>query len=192
MSYSPSQLAAAAAALVAEVHGLRADVARAWAEAEQGVRYNIVGVTYIDAHGRQRLFAYSSWDEGARAAAHLIATGPYAGVRAALAGGSSRDQAAALIASPWNHPYYSRGLGAEALRAIAAVPQAAAVYRVDSPGTTINASSSSASPAVGVLRSPAIAARSKVAGVWWYRLETVHPGGWVHADGRLTATRVSP
>lgn len=119
MTYTPAQLDAATAALVAAIHGLHPDVARAWATAEQGVSYNILGVTYTDATG-QHLYRYGSWAQGAQAAANLIAHGPYAGIRQALANGTSASQAAAIIASPWNHPYYSGGAGAQALRAIAA------------------------------------------------------------------------
>lgn len=115
---------AATAALVAGIPGLHADVARAWATAEQGVSNNILGVTYTGPDGRQRLRAYPTLLAGAQGAYWLLTHDPYpgayAGVRAALAGGSSAQQAAAVIASPWNHPYYSAGAGAAALRAIAA------------------------------------------------------------------------
>lgn len=107
MTYTANQMNQAVAALVKAIPGLQPDVARAWVTAEQGVNYNILGVTYTDSSGKQRLYSYSSWDQGAQAAAHLIATGPYGGVRAALKTGSSQKEAAAIIASPWNHPYYS-------------------------------------------------------------------------------------
>ena len=118
MSYTQAQMAAAVSALTLAIRGLHPDVALAWASAEQGVRYNILGVTYVDATG-QHPFRYGSWAEGAQAAARLIATGPYGGIRASLASGSSAAQAAAIVASPWNHPYYSRGAGAWMLRRVA-------------------------------------------------------------------------
>lgn len=106
MTYTSSQMDQAVNALVRNIPGLQPDVARAWVTAEQGVNYNILGVTYTNSTG-QHLYSYSSWDQGAQAAAHLIQTGPYAGIRSALQTGNSQKEAAAIIASPWNHPYYS-------------------------------------------------------------------------------------
>jgi hypothetical protein len=134
MAYTGAQIDAAAAALARAAAGLHLDVAHAWVTAEQGDDNNMVGVTYTDASG-QHLYQYPSLTAGAQAAAHLIATGPYAGIRAALATGDSQRQAQAIIASPWNHPYYSNGSGAAALREIAAgvpadVPPIATSVRV--------------------------------------------------------------
>lgn len=135
MAYTGAQMDAAVAALCAAIHGLKPEVARAWATAEQGVAYNILGVTYTDATG-QHLFRFASWTQGAQAAAHLIATGPYAGIRSALATGDAAQQASAIIASPWNHPYYSSGAGAAALRALAAGPTALHTFHI-APGARV-------------------------------------------------------
>jgi hypothetical protein len=122
MGYTVAQKSAAVSALVAAIHGIHPDVANAWATAEQGAFYNILGVTYNNATG-QHLFRFTSWTQGAEAAAHLIATGPYGGIRSAVKLGSSQQQAAAIIASPWNHPYYSTGAGAALLRSVAGTIQ---------------------------------------------------------------------
>ncbi len=180
MSYSSQAMAAAVAALVAAVHGIREDVAQAWATAEQGVAYNILGVTYTDATG-QHLYAYGSWAEGAQAAASLIAASPYyAGIRAALAGGTSQAQAAAIIASPWNHPYYSHGAGAAALRAIAAAPSAlGSPAQVSIVGPTPVRDASGAPVHGTVTRATyRVGPRSRVGGLWQYPILD-HPGWWV-------------
>lgn len=193
MSYTPAQMDAATAALVAAVHGLHPDVARAWATAEQGVDFNILGVTWRDSAGVQHLFRYTSWAEGAQAAANLVANGPYAGIRAALAGGSSRAQAAAIIASPWNHPYYSGGAGAAALRAIAASSPPAAGQRwalAFHGATPVYAAPGGA--VVGTVYSmAAVAEQALVAGAWWYRILSarLYAGRWVRANGQFTAVR---
>lgn len=195
MGYTPEMFNAAVAALTAEVHGLHPDVARAWATAEQGVNFNILGVTYRDEKG-QHLYRYGSWREGAAAAARLIANGPYAGIRKALAGGSSRDQARAIIASPWNHPYYSRGRGAAALRAIADGPNPAdpAVYRVIVDGTMagrpamhVPVYSSPGGNRIGAISSGTYTAhRIRSGGRWWYYVIGPHHSGildrWLPAE----------
>lgn len=138
MGYTPAQMDAATNALVAAIHGLHPDVARAWATAEQGVNYNILGVTHI-VNGHQVLYSYSSWAQGAEAAWQNLQASYYAGVRSSLSG-TSQQQAAAIIASPWNHPYYSTGAGATLLRQIASalppVSTGAKVTIVD-PGVDI-------------------------------------------------------
>lgn len=196
MSYTPAQMQAAVDALVAAMHGLRPDVARAWATAEQGVDYNILGVTYRDAAGQQHLFRYASWDEGARAAARLVATGPYAGIRAALASGSSQAQAAAIIASPWNHPYYSGGAGAAALRAVAAgpaptPPAAPRRWALAFHGATPVYAAPGGAQVGTVYSMAAVAEQSLVGGAWWYRIVTarLYAGRWVRANGQFTAVR---
>ncbi len=119
MGYNPLQTIQATNAMVAAMPGLQPSVARAWVSAEQGDNFNIVGVTYNNATG-QHLYQYSSFTQGAQAAANLLKSNPaYAGIRQAIASGDAKQQAAAIIASPWNHPYYSKGGGAAGLRAIA-------------------------------------------------------------------------
>lgn len=137
MSYSTAQMNSAVDALVKAIPGLQPDVARAWVLAEQGVNYNILGVTYTDSSG-QHLFKYSSWSQGAAAANKLIQTGPYAGIRNALKTGNSQKEAAAIIASPWNHPYYSKGAGASALRQVAGTASASNPPTPISSGTSTN------------------------------------------------------
>lgn len=135
MSYNPIQMMQATSAMTKAIPGLQYDVARAWVTAEQGDNYNIVGVTYNDATG-QHLFKYSSFDQGAQAAYNLLKSNPaYAGVLKALQTQDSQKQAAALIASPWNHPYYSSGSGASALRAVAGTTPSGTTTKPQPSGT---------------------------------------------------------
>lgn len=180
MAYTTAQMVAATDALVAAIHGIHSDVAHAWATAEQGVNYNILGVTYRDATG-QHLYKYSSWAQGAEAAAHLIATSQYyGGIRAALSQ-DSQHQAAAIIASPWNHPYYSTGAGASLLRQIAAAHPSTSTsqmevaitgptYIYDSNGNNTGKQITRATYAVGPKR--------LVRGLWQYPV-IPHPGWWI-------------
>jgi hypothetical protein len=198
MAYTTAQMNAATGALVSAIHGLHPDVARAWASAEQGVNYNILGVTYVK-DGRQHLFTYGSWGEGAQAAAHLIATGPYGGVRSALAGGTSAQQARAIIASPWNHPYYSTGRGAIALRAVAAQP-------ANAPhGTRYHLVVRGATPVYDAMAGARHTPRSITSGTYvaemfhdgthiWYKVVGPSTAGivgkWMPAEPTMTATKL--
>ncbi len=99
-------------------------VAELWYGVERGSYHNLVGVTSPSGQptfgatstvkaGSQWLNVYPSDQAGADAAASLVATAPqYQGLRAALTPGHSwQDQLKALIASPWNHGYYTSALG---------------------------------------------------------------------------------
>ena len=179
MTYSGAQMDAAVAALVRQVHGIKRDVAHAWATAEQGVHFNILGVTHV-VNGHQVLFQYRSWDEGAAAAYRLIETGPYGGIRRALERTESQAQAQAIIASPWNHPYYSHGGGARMLRDIALThPDGvfAGMVSIVPPGADLV--TSTGAPAGHVTRATYhVGTRVKVRGLWQYPIEE-QPGKFV-------------
>lgn len=107
MTYSPGRIEPLARELCADLPGFHLEVAREWIRAESGANGNVLGVTE-----NHVLMTFPSDAAGITAAAdrvrRLVA---YAGIRASLRGGSIRDQALALIASPWNHPgspYYTR------------------------------------------------------------------------------------
>ena len=195
MSYSATQMTSAVNALVAAIHGLHPDVAKAWATAEQGVNYNILGVTYIDADGHQKLYKYLSWSQGAEAAASLIFhSSYYVGIVKSLSG-SSQQQAAAIIASPWNHPYYSAGNGAAALRQIAQGPAnpSTHLYTLVFRGKTpvYNTSVASIPVLTPIYSMTAIAEQHLIGGRWWYKITNAplkrYIGKWVFANGHFTA-----
>lgn len=192
MSYTPAQMDAAVAALVRQIHGIHPDVARAWATAEQGVNYNILGVTYIGTDGKQHLYKYNSWDAGAAGAYSLIIHGPYGGIRVALASGTSQQQAAAIIASPWNHPYYSTGAGAKGLRDIASsVSTNDTLYNVLVKGATPVYSSSTSGIRIGTVYSATLTCkRYLIGGHWWYNIIAgrIYVGKWMPAESTMTVT----
>lgn len=193
MAYTPAQIDAATTAMVAGVPGMNPDTARAWVTAEQGDFYNIEGVTYLDASGTRHLYRYSSWAQGAAAVWRLLQSPYYTGIRMAL-GGSSQEQARAIIASPWNHPYYSGPYsGSALLRTIAnsvaasgpnvwtlTITEATPVY--DRPGGT---------EVDTAYAMTARAARSFTAGAWWYQITVARlfTGRWLRATGTFTAHR---
>lgn len=112
MSYTAAHIAEVAARLVHDLPGLHYAVARAWVSAEQGANDNPLGTTHTGPNGQAVLDTFSSWQAGIDYAADSIKTSHhYGGIRATLKGGSVRDQALAIIASPWNtpgSPYYTR------------------------------------------------------------------------------------
>jgi hypothetical protein len=107
MSYTPAEIAQAAALLVQRIPGLTPAAATIWVTAEQGDNNNIIGVTY-NAGGQQHLYQYSTLAQGALAAGNLWGARIYAPFRAAVAATSDpAKQLQAIAASPWNHPYYT-------------------------------------------------------------------------------------
>ena len=119
MAYSAVRIDAAARLLQAALPGLHYDVARAWVRAEQGANNNVLGVTYYSG-GHQHLYTYPTMALGIAAAARLVLTsGHYGGIRQSLKGGSSAQQAAAIVNSPWNGHHYSGTNYAGGLRNIA-------------------------------------------------------------------------
>jgi hypothetical protein len=107
MSYTPAEIAQAAALLVQRIPGLTPVAATTWVTAEQGDNNNIIGVTYM-AGGQQHLYQYSTLAQGALAAGNLWGARIYAPFRAAVAATSDpAKQLQAIAASPWNHPYYT-------------------------------------------------------------------------------------
>lgn len=105
-TYSPAMVRVLAQRLCHDLPGLYQQVAECWINAEQGVNNNPLGVT---AGGV--LVHYPNPIAGIDAAAARVRTSiHYGGIRASLSG-SVRDQALAIIASPWNFPgspYYTR------------------------------------------------------------------------------------
>jgi len=102
VSYTRNELKAAGAALAKALPGLNIHAAILWARAEQGANHNILGVTYY-VDGRQRLNTYPDFDTGARAAAAIILASPqYAGIRKALTRNDIHDQLRAIAMSPWH------------------------------------------------------------------------------------------
>lgn len=88
--------------------GLHKDVITQWVSLEKGVNNNILGVT-----SGGHLVSYPNQSLAAAATARLINTSSYyAGIRASY-GGTSAQQAKAIIASPWHSSsataYYQRG-----------------------------------------------------------------------------------
>lgn len=97
MPYSTDQKNQAARAIMKHLPGLNFRVARAWVVAEQGHNYNIFGVRVNGV-----LQKYSSFDEGAKAAANRIKySSYYKKVREAIANGTPEEQAWAIVTSPW-------------------------------------------------------------------------------------------
>lgn len=113
---------AALAASLATFSGLDYHVALNWLAAENskvGNGTNALGIRCgnsagsglevgCDAHG----FAiYRNAVDGVKAAAWLVAHGPYSGVRNAIAKGTPAQQRAAIVASPWAAGNYHGGTG---------------------------------------------------------------------------------
>jgi len=112
MAYSNAEVEPLAQRLVANLPGLDIRLARAWIKSESGVGNNPLGVTHMGPNGKSVLSTYSSRIEGIDAASALLKrSNNYAGIRKAIAGGNLRQQALAIIASPWNRrgsPYYTK------------------------------------------------------------------------------------
>ena len=110
MTYSAAETEPLAQRLVSDLPGLDIRLARAWIIAESGDNGNVLGVTHVE-NGVSKLNTYATREQGIDAAAALVkSSSHYSGVRSAIAGGNVRQQALALIASPWNHPgspYYT-------------------------------------------------------------------------------------
>jgi len=103
--YTPARVDYLASYLQGLLPGLSHDAAVRWIRAEQGVNGNVLGVTYHDATGTQRLRTYSSQEAGLSAAAGLVrSSSNYAGIRAVLAGGDVTTQLKAIATSAWNAP----------------------------------------------------------------------------------------
>lgn len=193
MSYTPEQMNEAVSALVDKIGGLHSDVARAWATAEQGANHNILGVTYTDKNG-QHLYTYPSFAAGAQGAANLInGSSYYAGIRHALANGNSAAQAAAIIASPWNHPYYSSGKGAAKLREIAAghttepLPTGGSVVRMHVHGETPVFDRPGGKVVDKAYNLTQTAERYLIDGRWWYHVTSNDfRGRWMPAEPTMT------
>lgn len=110
-AYTPQRIQQLAGRLSAGIPGLDPKVAEAWIRAEKGVNGNVLGRTYYDAQGNQRLYQYESQEAGIDAAISLVLNSPtYAKLRASLATGNQQQDLAALMASPWNRPYYTSTL----------------------------------------------------------------------------------
>lgn len=111
MGYSDAEVEPLAQRLVQQLPGLDVRLARVWIKSESGANGNPLGVTHVE-NGVSKLSTYATREQGIDAAASLVrSSGNYAGVRSAFAGGNLRQQALALIASPWNarnSPYYTR------------------------------------------------------------------------------------
>lgn len=105
-TYTPSQIEPLARRLCQDLPGLHVEVARCWIRAESGTGNNPLGMTVGG-----KLVIYSTPIAGIDAAAARVKTlSYYKGIVASLDGGSIRDQALAIIASPWNapgSPYYT-------------------------------------------------------------------------------------
>ena len=112
MAYTAAEVEPLAQRLVQLLPGLDIRLARVWIKSESGVGNNPLGVTHTGPQGKSVLSTYGSRLEGIEAAAALVKrSSNYAGIRASLAGGNLRQQALAIIASPWNRrgsPYYTR------------------------------------------------------------------------------------
>jgi hypothetical protein len=126
VGYSDAEVEPLAQRLVSQLPGLDIRLARVWIKSESGVNGNPLGVTHVE-NGVSKLNTYATREEGIDAAAALVKrSNNYAGIRSAIAGGNLRQQALALIASPWNarnSPYYTRVFTAAGL--LGATPPAA-------------------------------------------------------------------
>ena len=128
MTYTAAQTAPLAARLVQDLPGLNINVATVWITAESGNNNNPLGVMV-----NGKLAQYATPQAGIDAAAARVKTlSYYTGIVASLPGGNARQQAMAIIASPWNvpnSPYYTRiftaagllGTGGGATRPVATV-----------------------------------------------------------------------
>jgi hypothetical protein len=120
MTYTAAQTAPLAARLVQDLPGLNLNVATVWINAESGGNNNPLGMTatrgssapvgqWIGAN--TYLVKYATPTAGIdAAAAHIKTSSYYTGIVASLSG-NARQQALAIIASPWNavgSPYYTR------------------------------------------------------------------------------------
>jgi hypothetical protein len=118
VSYTDAEVEPLARQLVAALPGLDLRLARVWIKSESGVGNNPLGVTHT-VNGKTTLMTYPTKEAGITAAATLVKTSRnYAGIRASLNGGNVRQQALAIIASPWNargSPYYTSVFGAAGL-----------------------------------------------------------------------------
>jgi len=125
MSYTDAEVEPLAQQLVHELPGFDIRLARVWIKSESGTGNNPLGVTHVE-NGVSKLSTYSSRAEGISAAVRLLkSSSNYSGVRTAIAGGNLRQQALALIASPWNHPgspYYTKVFTAAGLLGGTATP----------------------------------------------------------------------
>lgn len=111
MTYTAAETEPLAERLITDLHGMHIEVARAWITVESGIDNNPLGVTIIDANGNRVLASYPTQLAGIDAAAVRVKTNPvYSGIMGSL-DGTIKDQALAIIASPWNvrnSPYYRR------------------------------------------------------------------------------------
>ena len=113
MTYTLAEFNEAGAALCKYLPGMNIHTAICWVKAEQGENHNMLGVTYY-VGGKQHLYKYATFDEGARAAvAIILKSSLYAGIRASLKRNSIHDQLRAIALSPWHtgkggtiDPYY--------------------------------------------------------------------------------------
>jgi hypothetical protein len=124
MGYTASQTEPLAQRLVANLPGLNINLARSWIGAESGGNNNPLGVTATLGSGqpigqmisaKTYLVKYPTPTAGIDAASALLKSPSmswaYGGVVKAINGGTTAQQASALIASPWNvtnSPYYRR------------------------------------------------------------------------------------
>ena len=171
-------------------------VAELWYGVERGSYHNLVGVTsptasptygaigtvaYRNSDGTiTYLNKYPSDQAGAAAAAALAATAPqYRDLRTALTPGHSwQDQLRALIASPWNHGYYTEtlsrylpaGSGGGAPPVVPSLPSSLGPAGSLSLGDLIAKLSGGSTSANGVLDQPTITGLQAA-------LTTAPPGG---------------
>jgi hypothetical protein len=140
VGYTDAQAEPLAQRLVADLPGLNLALARVWIKAESGVGNNPLGVTHVVA-GKTVLMTYATPTAGVDAAAALVkGSANYAGIRASLSG-TARQQAMAIIASPWNapgSPYYTRVFTAAGL--LGSVPQTVPHVQLPATATAVSAS----------------------------------------------------
>lgn len=120
MTYTAAETEPLAQRLVKDLPGLNINLARAWIKAESGANGNVLGTTHTGANGKAVLDKYPTQIAGIDAAAQRIKTLSYYKpfYKTITSGGNVRQQALALIASPWNHPgspYYTKVFAAAGL-----------------------------------------------------------------------------
>jgi len=138
MTYTPQQTEPLALRLCRDLPGLHIELARCWITAESGVNNNPLGVTII-VNDVRVLAKYPTAFSGIDAAAERVKTqSNYAGIIASL-GGTLRQQALAVIHSPWNvpnSPYYTREFTACGL--LFGVTRAEALAALEATFTTLH------------------------------------------------------
>lgn len=109
-AYTKARVEYLASYLQTLVPGLSHQLAVEWINAEKGANGNVLGVTYRE-NGKQHLYTYSSQEAGLRAAVGLLHRSshyhPFLTTVKAYPG-NYKAQVKALVATPWNHNYYSR------------------------------------------------------------------------------------